>query len=317
MHGYWPSKLPHRRREPRRLTSPGWKDSRLSAALGRWMPFVSESRGYTLMILAPLAVMIVLFAYPFAALVVRSFSSPSGLFGHYIDLFGDLTFQIALRNTFLYAFATATITTLLGYPVALLLASINRSLANVLLLLVLVPFWTSVVVRCYAWIVLLGRHGVLNESLLQLGLLDTPLQLVFNGLGVIIGMVHIMLPYMVLPIFGTMTRLNKEILAAADSLGANRMQSFFRVLLPLTMPGIVGGFTLVFVLSLGFFVTPALLGGPRNLVAAMVIRDQVTRQLAWDEAAAVSVVLLVITTGTFLVAARLFGLKRHMSLSWR
>ena len=306
MHGYWPDKLPYRRRELRRLTTPG-----------TWTPFVSETGGYTLLILAPLAVMIVLFAYPFAALALRSFSSPNGPFGHYIDLFEDVTFQIALWNTFLYAFVTATVTTLLGYPVALLLASVNRSLANVLLLLVMVPFWTSVVVRCYAWIVLLGRHGVMNESLLQVGLLNTPLQLVFNGIGVIIGMVHIMLPYMVLPIFGTMTRLNKEILAAADSLGATRMQSFFRVLLPLTMSGIVGGFTLVFVISLGFFVTPALLGGPRNLVAAMVIRDQVTRQLAWDEAAAVSVVLLVITTGTFLVAARIFGLKRHMSLSWR
>jgi putative spermidine/putrescine transport system permease protein len=307
----------YRRRELRRLTTPGWKENTPSASLSTWTPFVSESRGYTLLILAPLAVMIVLFVYPFAALVLRSFSSPSGPFGHYIDLFGDMTFQIALWNTFLYAFVTAAVTTLLGYPVALLLVSINRSLANVLLLLVLVPFWTSVVVRCYAWIVLLGRHGILNESLLQVGLLNTPLQLVFNGIGVIIGMVHVMLPYMILPIFGTMTRLNKEILAAADSLGATRMQSFFRVLLPLTMSGILGGFTLVFVLSLGFFVTPALLGGPRNLVAAMVIRDQVTRQLAWDEAAAVSVVLLVITTGTFLIAARIFGLKRHMSLSWR
>jgi ABC-type spermidine/putrescine transport system permease subunit I len=306
-----------RRRELRRSVLPGPAADTPSASSGARTPFLSEGRVYALLMLAPLAVMAVLFAYPFAALVVKSFSSPSGPFGHYIDLLGDETFQIALWNTFLYALITAASTALLGYPIALLLASVRASFANILLLLVLVPFWTSVVVRCYAWIVLLGRHGVFNESLSRIGLLDAPLQLVFNGVGVIIGMVHVMLPYMVLSIFSAMARLNKEILAAADSLGATRMQAFFRVLLPLTMPGVLGGFTLVFVMSLGFFITPALLGGPRNLVAAMVIRDQVTKELAWDDAAAASVILLVLTCGTFLVAARVFGLKRHMSHLWR
>jgi ABC-type spermidine/putrescine transport system permease subunit I len=278
---------------------------------------LSERLLYGLLLVPPVVVMGGLFAYPLLDLLAQSFGSPQGWLGHYLALLDDEVFLIALRNTFTFALLTAAGTAVLGYPVALLIASVRPLVASVLLLLVMVPFWTSVLVRSYAWIVLLGRGGVINGVLLSSGLIAAPLPMIFNQLGVTIGMIHVMLPYMVLPILGAMSRLDRNLLAAADSLGASRRQTFFRVLLPLTLPGVIGGAVLVFVLSLGFFVTPALMGGPRDLVAAMVIHDEITRRLAWDEAAASAAVLLLLTAGTFVVCARIFGLRRHMSFELR
>jgi ABC-type spermidine/putrescine transport system permease subunit I len=277
----------------------------------------SESRGYALFLVLPAFMVAVFFAYPLLGLLSLSFSSPDGWFGHYLDVLSDGVFLLALRNTLFFALATAFLTALLGYPVALLVASVGPTLGGVLLLLVMVPFWTSILVRAYAWIVLLGRGGLINTGLIEIGIINTPLPLLFNATGVIIGMVHVMLPYMILPVLNSMKRLNPNVLAAADSLGASRSQVFLRVLLPLTAPGVMGGFVLVFVISLGFFITPALMGGPRNLVSAKLLHEQITQQLAWPEAAAVAMVILVLTLGTFVICARVFGLRGSMSMDAR
>jgi putative spermidine/putrescine transport system permease protein len=270
-----------------------------------------------LLIALPLVFILALFGYPLLDLFWLSVSSGAYPGAMYVDLAQDSLFLLSLRNTLVFAFLTSFLAALLGYPVALLVGFSRPVVAAILLLLVMVPFWTSVLVRTYAWLVILGREGLVNSLWLALFQGQKPLQLIYNGTGITIAMVHVMLPYMILPIVSVMARLDKSVLAAAGSLGANRWQTFVRVLLPLTLPGVAGGFALVFVLSLGFFITPALMGGPRNLVTAMVIHDQITRELAWDRAAGIAFLLLAIMGGVFFVFARIFGLRQQMSASVR
>ena len=274
----------------------------------------SERTLYTAFIVPPLAVLALLFFYPLLSLLADSFSSAHGWLGHYRDVFSSEVFRKSLANTAKFAALTSVLTAILGYPVALLIASVNTRLGRLLLLLVLVPFWTSALVRSYAWMAVLGRSGMINTMFQDVGLTDQPLQLLFNSVGVVIGMVHVMLPYMILPILSALNGLNKDLLVAAESLGATSWQSFVRVLLPLTVHGLLGGLVLVFVLSLGFFITPALMGGPNDVVTALVIHEQITEQLQWGQASAASAILLLLTTGTFLVLAKLFGLRRKVSV---
>jgi putative spermidine/putrescine transport system permease protein len=270
--------------------------------------------GFTFMLAPPALFIAVLFIYPLLGMAARSLTEGAFPGAIYLDLARDNLFLLSLRNTFTYALLTAGLAAVLGYPVAVLIGFSRPAVANVLLLLVMVPFWTSILVRSYAWLVVLGREGILNFLWMGSGLGTKPLQLIFNSTGVVVAMVHVMLPYMILPLLSTISRINKDVLAAASGLGASPCQAFRRVLLPLTLPGAAGGFALVFVLSLGLFITPVLMGGPREVVTAMVIYDQITRQLDWDHASAVSVILLLLTGGAFFVCARIFGLQRHMSL---
>lgn len=273
--------------------------------------------GYSLLIIPPALAAVLFFAYPLLDLMAMSFSSEKGPFATYAGLLQDDLVILSFANTIKFAVLVAALATLLGYPVALLIASVNRTTAGILLLIVLIPFWTSVLVRSYAWIVILGRRGIVNTALMNLGLVDQPVQFLFNSFGVIVGMVHVMLPYAVLPILSSITKINKDVLWASDGLGASRFQTFRRVLFPLTLPGVLGGAALVIVLSFGFFITPTLMGGSRDIVAAKVIHEQITQQLAWDKAAAVSVLIFVMTAGTFLLCAKVFGLGKHMTIDAR
>ena len=169
---------------------------------------------------------------------------------------------------------------------------------------VLLPLWTSVLVRTYAWMVLLGRNGIFNRWLLDAGIISDPLPLLHNFTGVLIGMVHVLLPYMVLPIYGAVRRLDPAIVAAAQGLGASNWRIFWRIYIPLTLNGIFAGAVLVFVLSLGFFITPALLGGGRVIMIAVLIEQQVRETLNWPFASALSAVLLVATFAVYALAQR-------------
>src|SRR5580704_14355256 len=168
----------------------------------------------------------------------------------------------------------------------------------------LLPLWTSVLVRTYAWMVLLGRNGIFNRWLLDAGIISDPLPLLHNFTGVLIGMVHVLLPYMVLPIYGAVRRLDPAIVAAAQGLGASNWRIFWRIHVPLTLNGIFAGCVLVFVLSLGFFITPALLGGGRVMMIAVLIEQQVRETLNWPFAAALSFVLLAFTFAVYALAQR-------------
>jgi ABC-type spermidine/putrescine transport system permease subunit I len=198
---------------------------------------------------------------------------------------------------------------LLGYPVAYALASMSASRANLLMIFILVPFWTSILVRTYAWMVLLGRDGLINEVLMGLRLADQPAELLNTRLAVYIGMVHILLPFMILPLYAVMRGIDRNLMRAAENLGARPWQVFRRVFLPLSLPGVAAGCLLVFILSLGFYITPSLLGGQRDIMISMLIQQQVT-QLRWGFASALGLALLVISLIFYLAFVRLLGVQR-------
>ena len=184
---------------------------------------------------------------------------------------------------------------LLGYPVAYLLAQVSARAAQVLLLFVILPFWTSVLVRTYAWLVLLQRQGLINTWLINMGVIQEPIPLVHNTLGTIIGMTHVMLPFLILPLYASMKAIDPSLLRAAANCGASPSQAFRQVFLPLSMPGLAAGFGLTFVLCLGFFLTPALLGGGRVAMWSMQIADNISRYGNWGAASALGVALLIVT----------------------
>jgi ABC-type spermidine/putrescine transport system permease subunit I len=189
--------------------------------------------------------------------------------------------------------------------VAYFLATASPRWVLIGLVFLMLPFWTSILVRTYAWMILLGRNGVVNQLLLALGFVGEPVTLLYNVTGVLIGMVHVLLPYMVFPIYSAMLRIDRDLMLAAEGLGASGWQVFWRVLLPLTMPGVMAGTALVFILSLGFYITPALLGGGRVIMIAVLIEQQVRQFLEWGFASALSILLLIATLLALLALNRM------------
>ncbi len=178
---------------------------------------------------------------------------------------------------------------------------------------VLVPLWTSALVRSYAWIALMERRGVINAALLDWGVIATPLTMLYTNGAVLVGMTHILLPFMVLPIYSALRSLPADLPNAAANLGAGPVRIFLAVVLPLSLPGVFAGCLLVFVMSLGFYITPALLGGPRTLMIATLIGQQATELLNWPFAGAISCVLLVLSVGMTVAFKRLLRLDRAMA----
>jgi ABC-type spermidine/putrescine transport system permease subunit I len=244
----------------------------------------------------------VLYLVPMALLLVQSVEG--GSLAHYEKALTDGLYLRVLLDTLLIAAYVSVACLLLGYPVAYFLATAPALWATVGLVFVLLPFWTSILVRTYGWMVLLGRNGIINRALLDIGLIDDPLPLLNNTLGVLIGMVHVLLPYMIFPLFAVMRRMDPGLVPAAAGLGASGWQVFRRVYLPLTLPGVLAGITLVYVLSIGFFITPALLGGGKVTMVAVLIEQQVRTFLNWGFAAALSAVLLTATLLVYLVLRR-------------
>jgi ABC-type spermidine/putrescine transport system permease subunit I len=209
--------------------------------------------------------------------------------------YSEVWSSVVYRRVFWTTASTAALVTLLclliGFPYAYVMYRSSRRVRTLLLAVVLLPFWSSLLVRSFAWIALLQDSGLINQALTSLGLADQPLPLIRTQLGVLIGMVHIMLPYMVLPLFATMLRIDDRLLLAASSLGASPWRRFVRVFAPLSAAGIFAGALIVFTISLGFYVTPALLGGPRQVMIGEVIADEV-QQFALPTASALGMVLL-------------------------
>jgi ABC-type spermidine/putrescine transport system permease subunit I len=248
-------------------------------------------RAAPLLLVAPLVLfMLACYALPVLSMLMRSLADPVWTWSNYAALPTDTVFLKVLANTLETALIVTAGSLALGYPVALALVRAPRW-APVILILVLLPFWTSVLVRSYAWMVLLGRHGLINETLLAAGLLDQPLRLLNTPLATQIAMVHILLPYMILPIANALRQIDPALPRAAAGLGATPWQGFRQVVLPLSMPGVAAGLLLVFVLTLGFYITPAMVGGPREITLSMLIVQQVD-QLNWAYAATLSAVLL-------------------------
>ncbi len=269
-----------------------------------------ETRRHLMMLLPAVLVLAVLFAYPLLGIVNRSVYKAGYTLDMYRQIFRVPVYLQVLLATFKVSALVTIVCLALGYPLAYMLATRRPRTAQLLMIVVVLPFFTSIIVRTYAWMVLLGRNGIVNQYLMALGLTDKPLLLLYNQGGVVIGMGYVLLPYMVLTVYSVMRSIDPQLVRAAHSLGASRLQAFRRVFLPLSLPGIAGGTLLVFILSLGFFITPALMGGPGDMMIAMLIEREVEITLNWSFASALAVVLLALTLAGFAGYNRIVRLDR-------
>lgn len=265
-------------------------------------------RGGSFGYLLPAIVLIaVFFIVPVLMLLMRSVLEPEPGLQNYQTLLGSTTYLRIFLNTFIVAGVVTLISVVIGYPVAWLLAIMPEKWSRLVLAIIILSMWTNLLARTYAWMVLLQRTGVINKTLMGLGLIDEPLPLVNNLIGVTIGMTYIMLPFVILPLMGVLRSIDPAILRAAALCGAGKLQCFTRVLLPLSLPGIAAGALMVFVMSLGYFVTPALLGGTSNMMLAELVAQFVQSLVNWGMGGAAALVLLVVTLALYAVQLRYFN----------
>jgi ABC-type spermidine/putrescine transport system permease subunit I len=220
-------------------------------------------------------------------------------------------YTLAFSQTFSVSFIVTAICVVIGYPYAYCMVHGPKMLSSLAMALLLVSLWTSLLVRTYAWLVILQRRGLVNQMLIGVGLIDTPLYLVHNLTGTVIGMTHIMLPYMILPLYAAMKSINPIYQQAAATFGASPSRAFRDVFLPLSLPGLTAGATLVFVLSLGFYVTPALLGGGKVQMLSMRIESDVSMYANWGAASSLGVVLLLATLVLMYLVKKVAGLRQR------
>ena len=256
-------------------------------------------RGYAALILPPLLFSAVFFAWPLWRVVWRSVMEPSPGLGNYAKVLSGGPFLRVLLFTLETAATVTVLCLLIGYPVAALLARMRGPLGTALVGLIVASLWTSAVVRSYAWMILFQRFGVINQALVGLGLVDEPVRILQTQAAVDIGMVHILLPFMLLPLITTMRRMDVTLLRAGQMLGAGPVMLFLRVYLPLSIPGVAAGTVLVFISALGFFITPALLGGGRTPMAAIMIEEQASIYLNWPLACTLATILLAMTLAIY------------------
>ena len=259
-----------------------------------------------------LLMILVILVLPVGWLFYVSFIGANGEFSleNYERMINRKSYARIFMTTFQVSFLTTGLCILIGYPLAYFLSQLPPRLANLGLITVLLPFWTSLLVRTYAWLVLLQKRGLVNEWAMSLGLWDEPIKIVHNMTGTLIGMVHIMLPFLILPVYGAMRSIDLDLMKAASNLGANPRRAFWNVFFPLTMPGLMAGSLMVFILCLGFFVTPAVLGGGKVIMVSMQIVSNIELFVNWGAASALGVVLLVMTVAILWVASRFLNLEQ-------
>lgn len=233
-----------------------------------------------------------IFVLPLLRLFSLSFSSAEGPFSTYAHLMGDEVYRKVFFNTVIIAVLTTAISVLVSYPVAMVLARLSSGWRALMFGCILLPLWISVLVRTFSWLLLLERNGPVNRMLVGSGIIASPFEILFTPTAVVIGMVHVLMPYAILPIYAALVRIDPALLRASDGLGASKLTTFFRILLPLSARGVMTAATFVFLLSFGFFITPAVLGGAKSTNLSMLIDNFVSEQLVWPMAAAASMILL-------------------------
>jgi putative spermidine/putrescine transport system permease protein len=255
--------------------------------------------------------LLVMFLYPVAQLLWLSLFTKSGVptAEHYQRLLVSPVYLQVLRNTLEISGWTTLLCVVGGYPIAYLLATTTEGTRGRLILWVLLPFWTSFLVRTFAWIVLLGRRGAINTTLQSLGLTDGPIDMLFNMTGVMVGMVHALMPLAVLTMLSVMETIDRNLMPAASTLGARGGEAFWRIYFPLSLPGVAAAGLLVFITALGFFITPALLGSPKQTMITQVIIQQVDEMLNYPFAGAISMLLLVASLVVFYCYDRALGMS--------
>jgi ABC-type spermidine/putrescine transport system permease subunit I len=261
--------------------------------------------------LVPCLLFLVLFFFvPLAMFLSNAFFDPGFTLEHFEKAFTRPIYMNTLVKTLKLSLTTTIVCVILAYPVAFVITHTSGKVKTAILILVLIPFWTNILVRMFAWLAILGRNGVINSNLVAMGVIDEPISLLYNYFAVVLGMTHYMLPFMILPIYSVMAAIPANLTDAAANLGATPFRAFLRVFLPLSLPGVGAGCLLVFILSLGFFITPALMGGPQDTMFAQIIEIQINQMLNWGFAAALSTILLVLTIILYLVYDRMLGIDR-------
>ncbi len=215
-------------------------------------------------------------------------------FNNYAFLFTDLLYAHAFINSVKVAFISTLLCLLVGYPMAYGIARAGPSARNILLLLVILPFWTSLLLRVYAWIGLLKANGVINNVLMSLGIIHEPLAMLYTPFAMYVGIVYSYLPFLILPLYANLEKMDWQLLEAAEDLGCRPWQAFYKITLPLSRNGILAGSMLVFIPAVGEFVIPALLGGPNSLMIGRVLWDEFFSNRAWPVASAVAILLLLL-----------------------
>ena len=229
-------------------------------------------------------------------------------FGNVVHADSDEAIYVdVLKRTFGMSAVVTAFCLLLGFPLAYMMATQPTRIANVLMIFVLLPFWTSILVRVAAWLVLLQSEGLVNQALRAMGFIEQPLQLVFNSTGVYIAMVHILLPFMILPLYSVMKGISPSYVRAAVSLGCPPFKSFWKVYFPQALPGVGAGCLLVFILCMGYYITPALLGSPKEQMASYFVAFYTNQTINWGMAAALSAILFAATLMLYMVYSRLVG----------
>lgn len=279
-------------------TRPSGNEARLSTATS-WF------------LMAPLLVLFALiFVVPVIGMLQQSIFDPDFTTRHFEQAVSRPLYVRVIVRTLKISAIVAMGTLLLGYPVAALMARAKGWQAALIGACVLIPLWTSVLVRSYAWTVLLARNGLVNSGLTGLGLTDTPLRLLYTEGAVIIAMIHVLLPFMILPLYAVLRTIPADLTQAALGLGASGFDVFRRIILPLSMPGIMSGLVMVFILAIGFYVTPALVGGSQNMMVAQLIASEIAEAPTWGFGAALSTILLLTTLGLMAIFHRTISFER-------
>ena len=271
---------------------------------------VSEQRMLLSLATPAMLLIVAIVLIPVGWLFYLSFIGNDGQLSleHYQKMVEYKSYARVFVTTFQVSILTTLLCILIGYPLAYFLAMLPQRMAGFFMLAVLLPFWTSLLVRTYAWLVLLQKNGILNDFAISAGIWETPVKLVHNMTGTLIGMAHIMLPFLVLPLYGAMRKIERDMMHAAANLGATPIQAFWKIYFPLSLSGMVAGSLIVFVLCLGFYVTPAVLGGGRVVMVATQITAILENQFNWGAASALGVVLLVATIVILYLAGRFLKL---------
>jgi putative spermidine/putrescine transport system permease protein len=269
-----------------------------------------------MLLLAPAIAMLgLLFIAPLFWFFINVFSretSVTDLAERFVDVLTSRPVMTALVTTNWICLLVTAVALVVGYPIAYYMANRTGWRFALVLFCIIVPYFTSVIVRTYSWMVLLGRNGIINQALQSIGLIDVPVPLLYNKLGILIGMTYVLLPYMILTLYAAMRGIDPSLTRAAFGLGASRIYTFWRIYFPLSLHGVISGSLIVFILAIGFFLTPALMGGPGDVMIAMLIERSVEITLDWTTAAIMSIVLLVVTLVLYGVYYRLTDVRQMM-----
>ena len=272
-------------------------------------------RDRTLLLIVPaLTMLMLMFLVPLALFFVRTFTEFEGTTAEFIDQGRDLllsqAYLTALGTTNWISLIVTVTTLLIGYPIAYYLTTATGIGVTIVVLSIVLPYFTSIIVRTFSWMVLLGEHGLVNDTLLAAGVIRAPLPLMYNRLGVLIGMSYVLLPYMVLTLYAAMRAIDPSLLRASAGLGASGFYSFRRVYFPLSLHGVLSGALIVYILSIGFFITPALMGGQHDIMIAMLIDRALEVAVDWPSAALMALTLLVVTLALYAVYYRVTDIRR-------